>query len=154
MKTLIVGLGNHFRRDDAVGLVVAARLKLVELEKATVLAHEGDLTRLLELWQDYDLVILVDATFSHSSPGTIRRFEEGIQAREYFTFSSHAFDLSQLLELARAIKRLPPRLILYGIEGESYDYGEGLSPSVSSAATGVVRMIEDDLKKFSSPVLS
>lgn len=149
MKTLIVGLGNRFRRDDAVGLAVAAQLKTLPLEHTTVLAHEGDLTALLELWQGYDLAVLIDATFSKSSPGTIRRFEGEIKPQDYFTFSTHAFDLSQLLELAKTIKRLPPKLLLYGIEGESYEFGEGLSDSVSAAVARAVKMIVDDLKASS-----
>jgi hypothetical protein len=39
--------------------------------------------------------------------------------------------------LSRFLLRLPDRLIVYGIEGVEYGYGEGLSPMVASAVERV-----------------
>jgi len=45
------------------------------------------------------------------------------------------------VELARALGRLPPRLIIYGIEGKSFEAGAGLSPEVQAAVEGVVERV-------------
>ena len=41
--------------------------------------------------------------------------------------SSHGFGLAHAVELARALGRLPSRLIVFAIQGETFDYGESLS---------------------------
>jgi len=46
---------------------------------------------------------------------------------------THAFGLGAVVELARALQRLPDRLVLVGVEAESFDHGAPLSPAVRSA---------------------
>ena len=41
-------------------------------------------------------------------------------------------ELPEAVELARELDRLPRRLVVYGIEGESFEAGEGLSPAVET----------------------
>ena len=66
-------------------------------------------------------------------------------AREFFRFSTHAFGLAEAVELARALGRLPPRLIVYGIEGKSFEAGVGLSPEVGAAVQEVVERVLGEL---------
>ena len=47
--------------------------------------------------------------------------------------STHAFGVSDAVELARALGRLPDRLDVYAIEGASFAAGDGLSPDVERA---------------------
>jgi len=146
-RTLIIGLGNEYRRDDAVGLVVARRLR--EAAPLSVLVREetGEGASLLESWQDADTVILIDAVQSGAAPGTVHRLDahERPIAREFFRFSTHAFGLAEAVELARALGRLPPRLIVYGVEGKSFEAGVGLSPEVEAAAQVVVDRVLGEL---------
>ena len=46
---------------------------------------------------------------------------------------THAIDLSDAVELARALGRLPGRLDVYAIEGASFTAGDALSPDVERA---------------------
>ena len=142
-RTLIIGLGNEYRRDDAVGLVVARRLREAALESVLVLEETGEGASLLESWQDSDTVILIDAVQSGAAPGTVHRLDAGAQpiAKKFFRFSTHAFGLAEAVELARALGRLPPRLIVYGVEGKSFEAGVGLSPEVEAAAQVVVARV-------------
>jgi len=63
-----------------------------------------------------------------------------------FPGSSHSFGLHEAIELARALKRLPRRLILYGIEGKSFGLGGELSPDVKEAAPRVADRIVAELR--------
>ena len=100
----------------------------------------------MEAWEGAALVLLIDATRSGSPPGTIHRFDahaEPLPSR-FFHYSTHAFSVAEAVELARALDQLPPRLIVYGIEGKNYTAGEGLSPEVEKAADSVIpRVLQD-----------
>jgi len=146
--TLIIGLGNEYRRDDAVGLVVARRLREAAPESVRVLEESGEGAALIESWQDADTVILIDAVHSGAKPGTIHRLDAREQpiAKRFFRFSTHAFGVADAVELARALGRLPPRLIVYGIEGKSFEAGVGLSPEAEAAAQAVVERVLGEIQ--------
>jgi len=146
--TLIIGLGNEYRRDDAVGLVVARRLREAAPESVRVLEESGEGAALMDSWKDADAVILIDAVHSGAKPGTIHRFDAHTQpiATKFFRYSTHAFGVAEAVELARALGRLPPRLIVYGVEGKSFEAGLGLSPEVEKAAQEVVERVLEDLR--------
>jgi Ni,Fe-hydrogenase maturation factor len=56
--------------------------------------------------------------------------------------------VAEAVELARALKRLPPRLVVYGIEGRSFSAGVELSAEVEQAAAVVVARVLDEMRVF------
>src|SRR5262249_46565971 len=72
---LIIGIGNEYRGDDAVGLIVARRLKVRLADSAIVIEQSGDGAALMEAWRDAETVIIIDAMMSGAAPGTIHRFD-------------------------------------------------------------------------------
>jgi len=147
MKILVIGVGNDIRGDDGVGLEVARALLDLSPPDVTVIEATGEGTALMEAWKGYERVILIDATQSGSAPGDIHHFkahQEPLPAR-FFHYSTHAFSVAEAVEMARALGELPPEVIIYGIEGENYTAGEGLSPEVERAASLVVERALQDL---------
>jgi hydrogenase maturation protease len=142
--TLVVGIGNEWRRDDAAGLVVARRLRAGAPSGLRVLEREGEPTALIDLWSDTAEAIVVDAVSSGAPPGTIHRLDAagGPLPAELFTGSTHALGLAEAVELARSLGRLPRRLHVYGIEGESFTVGTRLSPAVERAVEGLAAELE------------
>ena len=69
---LVIGIGNAERGDDGVGLAVAERVSALGLSKVDVAKHCGDACALMEAWEGYGNVILVDATRSGAMAGTAR----------------------------------------------------------------------------------
>jgi len=47
--------------------------------------------------------------------------------------STHAVGLVEAIELARALARLPPRVLVYGVEGVRFETGAVLSRDVDAA---------------------
>jgi hydrogenase maturation protease len=143
LRILVIGVGNAYRCDDAVGLWVTRRLQCEVSDEVMIQEESGEGTALMEAWKDADAVILVDAVQSGGEPGTISRFEVHGQALpvEFFRCSTHAFSVADAVELARALRRLPPRLIVYGIEGKTFAAGVGLSPAVEDAVEHVVTQV-------------
>jgi hydrogenase maturation protease len=146
-KMLVIGVGNAYRCDDAVGLIVAQRLRALVPPGITVLEQSGEGATLMEAWQDADHVILVDAAFSGEAPGTIHRFEAAVEPipAQFFNYSTHAFSVAEAVEMARQLDKLPPSLIVYGIEGRSFSFGQDLSLEVEQAARAVVAQVLQEL---------
>lgn len=133
-RVLIIGVGNPYRGDDGAGVTVARQLAGRVPPDIEVLEESGEGTALVEAWQGATFVFVVDAIRSGASPGTIHRFDA---CREHLAGqlhrSTHAFGLSGAIELARALNELPAHLVVYGIEGQDFTPGEGLSPAVQKA---------------------
>ena len=146
-RALVIGVGNAYRSDDAVGLIVAHRLRTLASNHVTVLEQSGEGTHLMEAWKDSETVILLDAVFSGAKAGTIHRFDARLQRvpRDFFRYSTHAFGVSDAIELARALDRLPPRLVVYGIEGKSFEVGTQLSLEVEKATQELTELLLQEL---------
>jgi hydrogenase maturation protease len=139
-STLIIGVGNEFRGDDGVGIAVVRQLLEEIPPHITIIEASGEGAALMEAWKEYSRVFVVDGTFSGSPPGTIHRFEAHQEPlpTQFFHYSTHAFSVAEAVEMARALGQLPPELIVYGIEGNTFRAGEGLSPEVEEAAGSVI----------------
>lgn len=145
--TTIVGVGNQYRGDDGVGLVVARRLKERLGARANVCENNGDGAALLEALRGASRVIIVDAAKSGDQVGTIHRFDakERKLTSDVLHCSTHAFGVSEAIELARALGELPATVIIYAVEGESFEQGEELSLEVSKAVEEVVSRIRAEV---------
>jgi hydrogenase maturation protease len=151
--TAVIGVGNEWRRDDAAGLAVARRLRGRLPAHVSVLEHEGEPVALVDAWSAARLAVVVDAVSSGAAPGTIHRVDgrrERLPA-ELFRGSTHAFGLAEAVELARALERLPARLLVYGIEGECFGAGSGLSPEVERAVEELVGELSELLAAAPRP---
>jgi hydrogenase maturation protease len=143
----VVGVGNRWRGDDAAGLEVVARLAGTLPAEVELVAREGEPTSLVDDWEDAGAVWLVDAVVSGTAPGTLHRVDVREQElpAELFRASTHHFGLAETVELARALGRLPQRLVVLGIEGERFTLGEGLSPAVDAAVDVAVASLREEV---------
>jgi hydrogenase maturation protease len=137
---LIIGIGNEYRGDDAVGLIVARRLRGRLSDSVKVLEQTGDGAALMEAWRCAETVIVIDAVASGAAPGAIHRFDANTRPipKNAFRCSTHAFGVAEAIELSRALGEFPRSLVVYGIEGKNFAAGVGLSPEVEKAACEAV----------------
>ena len=141
-RTLVIGVGNPDRGDDAVGLHVARRVAAAA-PQVSVIEAAGDALMLLDRWRGAEHVVLVDAAAPLSVPGTIHRLDP-IAAplpREIVPGSTHAFGVAEAVELARRLAALPPRMTIYAIEAGGFAAGAALTPAVAAAAVLVAARI-------------
>lgn len=145
-RRVIVGLGNRFRGDDRAGLEVAARLRDRVPEDTEVVSIEGDPTPLLDVLAGAELVLVADAVNAEALPGFVYRFDATDRPipGTVFGSSTHAFGLSDTIELARALGKLNARVLVYGITGSEFSAGADLSPAVEAEVeTAVEQMLAD-----------
>ncbi|MHC5109969.1 MAG: hydrogenase maturation protease [Planctomycetota bacterium] len=140
---VLFGVGNIHRHDDGVGIVLARRIAEMGDHGVRVVEATGEGATLMADWEDVDHVVLVDAVRSGASPGKIHRLDaknEKIPS-DFFHYSTHAFSVAEAVEMARALDSLPPRLAIFGIEGEDFSAGIGLTSAVQGAAEGIIDVI-------------
>lgn len=148
---VIIGVGNVYRQDDAVGVEVVNRLRSIGVPSwVTTATSDGEPARLVELWAQAELAVVVDALAVRSpEPGAIHRIElETVERAHDSSASSHGLGLGTAVRLARELDRLPGRLIVYVVEIDEFCFGAGMSGPVSRAADHIAEHVEADLAEF------
>ncbi|HTP80615.1 MAG TPA: hydrogenase maturation protease [Bacteroidota bacterium] len=146
-RVRVIGVGNEYRSDDAVGLIVARDIERRGFPGVRVLEESGEGAALMERWRGVDAVIVIDAVSSGGKAGTIYRFEahrESMPA-QFFHSSTHAFSVAAAVELGRMLDELPAVTLVYGIEGKQFIAGVGLSPELVKARFEVAERIANDI---------
>ena len=149
-RAVVIGIGNVLRGDDAAGAAVVERLRGRVPDGVEVASCDEEPSRLIETWAGADAAVIVDAVASGGPAGSLHRFEAGETAipAHALRSSTHAIGLADTIELARALGKLPPRVLVYGIEGRDFGTGRPLSPAVEAAVESVVTEIRGDLESM------
>jgi hydrogenase maturation protease len=145
----VIGIGNAWQGDDAAGLHVARLLAPQLPDDVRVRELEGEPVGLVEALNGADDVFLIDAVRSGAPPGTIHRLDAGDAPipTALAAASTHTLGVGEAIELARALGRLPRRVIVYGIEAASLAAGEELTPPVARAVAEVVERVSAECTK-------
>jgi hydrogenase maturation protease len=148
----IIGIGRLDRGDDAAGRL-AARLLSGRLDAAIELIEvEGEVTELLDALEGAAAVIIVDAVRGGAEAGTLMRFDAmddpiPLPAEA----STHGLGVAEAIELARALGRLPAKVVVHGIEGARFEPGAPLSAAVEAAlAPLAARVLEESRAMLSA----
>lgn len=149
-KTIVIGIGNEFRGDDAAGLLVVRRLKEKPLAGVKFEEQRGEATALMDAMSQAGTVILVDAVQSGAEAGHIHRYDASEQAMpaQFLRCSTHNFSVHDAIEMARALGKLPPRLMVYGIESSHFEPGAELSSAVQAAVVEAAQRINEELENL------
>lgn len=156
MDIVLVGLGQSLRSDDAFGLIAVQLWQ----EKFPLSAKHPSIRveisqlpglALIDLISGADAAIIVDAVNSGSPPGTIHiatlnelsAFAEG-------SSTAHGWGVAETLALGLKLspESLPAEIFLIGVEGESFDPGEGLSTIVAGKLPTIADLIEAKIQDF------
>ena len=146
----IIALGNPTLGDDAIGWIAARRLRMRLAGCVRIEEQNGEPAALMESWLGAELVLVIDAIRSGAPAGTIHRFEAHRQCLPIRSkpYSSHAPALGETIELARAIGRLPPRILVFGIELKHCEVGQPLSREVEQSLERLLGEIEQEVVFF------
>lgn len=142
-KTLIIGIGNFYRNDDSAGIRVVRKLKEYNLPHFDIIEKSGEGSNLMDSWQGYQKVMLIDAVSSDKETGTIHFIDANKESvpQGFFNYSTHAFSLAEAVELSKVLGDLPKSFFIYGIEGKDFSQGEDVSPEVNLAIEEVIKKI-------------
>ncbi|KBZ62278.1 hydrogenase maturation protease [Mycobacterium colombiense] len=139
---VIIGIGNGYRRDDGVGVAVAAALDVRAIPSVVAKTGIADPMSLVEAWTGASLVVIIDAAIANpSDPGRIRRCDLTDLCIQSDGLHSHRIDIERTYALGRVLGRVPGELVLFTIEVPDTDHGIGLSRPVAGAVPKVVEMV-------------
>jgi hydrogenase maturation protease len=152
LDPVLIGVGNPFRGDDGLALVLVRCMRGEIPPGIHVLEETGDGAELLEAWRGADCLVLIDAVQSGSPPGTIHRFDARKERLPswFSSVSTHSFGVAEAIELARMMGDLPGQLIVYGIEGLDFSPGTELSPGVVEAMPAAAQLILGELRQLAT----
>jgi hydrogenase maturation protease len=157
-RVVVAGFGSQDRLDDGVGPLVA-QLVARRSSLAKDVGPLADSLDLLDQWDGADLVVVVDALRSGTLCGTVRVLEmdmgltggdPGLDDAGFGVTSTHGIGLAGVVRLARAVDQCPKRLVIVGIEGEKFGFGQGLSPAVHDAVPKAVDCVLDLIQEIAA----
>ena len=149
-KTLILGIGQSLRRDDAAGFAAVRRWQALFPEHSK---DTGLLVECLELpglalldhLVEVEQVLIVDAVHSGAPPGRLHCLsEKELAAFIQGSDSAHGWGISEPLALGRRIQleKMPVRVDILGIEVKDINLGEGLSKELNAVLDTAATEIE------------
>ncbi len=130
-NTVIVGIGNELRGDDAAGVEVVRLLKKREktndilIDAGTV--PENYLGKISKI--NPDVIILIDAADMEQPPGTVRELNS--EDLGSFSFSTHSGSLSLVIDFLK--QETKADIYLIGIQPENRSIGAEMSNKVRQA---------------------
>lgn len=147
--TIVIGIGNRFRRDDGAALRVIGMLSDRVPTSVLLVESDGEPTRLIDSWTDVHLAVVIETVRRGDPPGTVAAVEwetcTGSSAAPHREHGSHSLGVLEAIELGDAVGRMPGRLRLIGIEPEDVGWGEGLSPAIATGVDTATRLVLDYL---------
>ncbi len=159
--TLIAGIGNIFLGDDAFGCEVVKELtKRVWPEDVRVVdfgIRGFDLA--YALLEDYEVVILVDATPRGETPGTLYTIEPDLNEIESADLGravveTHGMNPMKVLGMVKSMGGSFQKILLVGCEPETFGPEEGqmgLSSVVQAVVPQAVSIIERLVERYQQP---
>ena len=119
-RILVAGVGNIFLADDGFGVAVAQQLATLPQRAGVDVRDFGirgmDLAYAMQ--KDYDAVILVDASPRGESAGTLSVIDARADLDAAPAIETHGMDPVRVLSLARALGRVPGRVLVVACEPE------------------------------------
>ena len=142
-KTVVLCLGNPYLRDDGVGTAVAKELQRRNLGEGTLVrAHHTFDLWLLSEFSGASRLIIIDAVWSGSSPGTVTEYEVAPRQGPLSSLPGlHSLELHDLIDFASRMGLVSCPVTIIGVEPRECEVGEGLSPEVERAIPEVVALV-------------
>jgi hydrogenase maturation protease len=152
-RILIVGIGNEFMGDDALGPATIARFASdYDFTPAVELKDLGlGGIRLLDYLSGRDAVLIIDVLdIAGRAPGEVIRFSKAelVSGPPGARLSPHELSLKETLLLADKLGAGAAGVVLFGIVGKTFDMGSGLSDELRAALPALDAAVAAELGRF------
>ena len=148
-RPLVLALGNILMQDEGLGVHALNRLtQRYHFPDDLPLLDGGTLgLALLPYVADSTDLLIIDCVDNRQAAGTLVRLEgSDVPAALALKMSVHQVGLQDLLAASRLQGTLPQRLVLWGIQPASVDWGLELSPTVASSIDELIRAVVQELR--------
>lgn len=144
---LVIGLGNRWRGDDALGPMVLDGLRANLGNAVDLLESPGDSLTLINAWQKRDCVYLIDACRDDSlDDGHLVTIDNALAdsaslKQLHHPTSSHVLDVEQAIAMSRAMGTAPDKLVIYAVVASQFSRGSDPGAAVQSAVGRLVKIL-------------
>ncbi len=147
-KVLILGIGNYLMGDEGIGVHLANQLQTEEIEGVDIVDGGTGGFHLLEYFESYPTVILVDACLDKNPIGTIRLIKPRF-AKDFPTaMSTHDIGLKDMVSALQLMGKMPDvQLFVVSIESLQQQ-GITLTPEIENALPILKSKIKELLSKL------
>ena len=150
-KLLILGIGNYLMGDEGIGVHIAERLGKETLPvEVDVLDGGTGGFHLLEYFELYPNVILIDATLDSNPPGTIRLIKPRFAKDFPQAMSTHDIGLKDMVSALQIMGTIP-EIDLFVVSIESVQQ-QGIT--LTAQVESVVPLIIEKVKTLMYEILS
>ncbi len=142
---LVLGVGNVLLGDEGAGIHAVRRLEEEEWPPHVTLLDGGTGGfHLLSLFQEYERIVLIDATMDGKPPGTVRIIRPRFASDYPKTLSAHDIGLKDLVESAALLGHTPDVvLIVVSVETLPEGLRAELSPEVAASLPRVAELVRE-----------
>ncbi|WP_052464960.1 HyaD/HybD family hydrogenase maturation endopeptidase [Geoalkalibacter subterraneus] len=144
---LVMAVGNILRRDDGFADAVLKALEGEDLPAGVELFDAGtSIIELMDVFQDRDKLIVIDAIDGGGSPGTLYRFSpQEVDSEAVALHDIHQVGLLETLKLGELIDCTPGEAVVIGVQPRELGLGIGLSPELIDAVPKAVELIRKEI---------
>jgi hydrogenase maturation protease len=147
IKTLVLGIGNLLLQDEGIGIHAIDYLKKKEFPEHVELLDGGTGGfHLLELFQQYPRIIIIDATLDDNEPGTVRLIEPKYASDYPKSLSAHDIGLKDLVESSILLGNSPKVYLIVISISRFQDLGLQVSIVLEKVFEEIFRKIKVLLK--------
>ena len=144
MGKFVVGIGNVLLRDEGIGCHVVGALEGIPLPDVQVI-DGGTCPDVLQLLEDVDKLVIVDAVRGGGMPGQIYRFRpEDVTLEQKPLLSLHDMSLIDSLKLMQVRHNVGDAVII-GVEPKEINCGLELSPELQERIPQIIDAILSEL---------
>ena len=143
-RILVMGVGNYLMGDEGVGVHAAQRLSVYPLPENTDILDGGTGGfHLLEYFEKYPYVILVDATLDDNPVGTIRLIKPKFASDFPKAMSTHDIGLKDMVSALQLLGK-GPEIYLFVVSIKSIQQqGIELTHEIEMVMPGLLKKVSD-----------
>lgn len=155
---MVIGVGNSIQMDDGIGIHVLNELKKYDLPEESELFDGGTLgIDLMPYIEGREKLIFIDSVKADEKPGTIFKFEpDDLNYDDAPKTSVHQIGLIDSLQMISMIGKAPEKIVIFGVQPKTIDWGEELSPelklSIPKLIPHLLKEIEESVKEIKNKI--
>lgn len=132
-RILVLGLGNVLLNDEGIGVRAIQHLEDVSIgDNVDILDGGTGGFVLLSLFQDYDTIIIIDATLNDDKPGSIKVLEPKYSSDFPKSLSTHELGMKDMIESAMLLEKVPKLYLLAVTIAPQQDMDMRISPQMEA----------------------
>lgn len=148
-KILVLGLGNLVLKDEGVGIHAVQRMQRDTLPEGIDILDGGTGgIFMIGTLQQYDHVIMIDATLDTNPPGTVRRLKPKYSTDYPRLMSAHEIGLKDMIDAMIVQDHIPDIDLVIVSARDVQEIGMELSPPVEKALPKIMDTVNEIIQEL------